>query len=60
MYMELWESECNIGTLGIHICKTTYPINMKFIEVMKQVIERWNTKIQSILKIDKIIVNLIT
>ena len=34
MYIELWASECNIETLGLHISKTTYPINMKIIEVM--------------------------
>ena len=31
--MELWEGECDIETLGFHISKTTYPINMKLIEV---------------------------
>ena len=45
--------------LGLHISKTTYPINMKFIEVMEWVRDRLNIKFQCILKIDKIIVTLI-
>ena len=51
----LWD----VKTSRSHISKTIYLIDMKFIEVMKQVVEHLNIKFQGILKFDKIIAILI-